>query len=52
MVRKRDAETPLPVASMITDASPLRTTVTKKAVLADERAGTVTRTRRNNSIPV
>lgn len=50
MVRNRDADTPLPFASIMMGASPVRTEVTKKAVLLDPRAGTVTRNRRNNSI--
>lgn len=50
MVRNRDADTPFPFASIIIGASPARTEVTKKAVLLNPRAGTVTRNRRNNSI--
>ena len=50
MVLKSESETPFPLASTMTGASPPRTAVTKKAVLVDPRAGTVTRTRRNNSI--
>lgn len=52
MVLKSESETPLPLASTMTGASPLRTTVTKNAVLTEPRAGTVTRSRRNNSISV
>lgn len=50
IVLNSESETPLPEASTKTAASPVRTTVTKNAVLADPLAGTVKRSRRNNSI--
>lgn len=50
IVLKSESETPLPAASTMTGAAPVRTAVIRKAVLTDPRAGTVTRTRRNNSI--
>lgn len=45
-----ESDTPLPLASTMTGAFPVRTTVTKKAVLAEPLAGTFTRSRRNSSI--
>lgn len=50
IVLNSESETPLPLASTITGASPVRTTVTKNAVLAEPLAGTFTRSRRKSSI--